>query len=820
VGRTHRRWRKMAGHAARQSLGLLLCSGLLATMPLSWAHAAEATDRTDADRQTDADANRIEEISVVARKRSEDLQQVPIPVTVLSAAELEQKNLANFTNFETKFPAFSVYLTNPKQLNLGIRGIGNNGFNTDGIDGSVGVFVDGVYSGRLGMSSGDFSDVDEVELLRGPQGTLFGKNTTAGAVIINSRAPSFTPELSAEATNGNFGYDQVKANVSGPLVDGKLAARMSAFYNDRGGTYPNVHDGSAENGRQGEGVRFQFLGNITDDMSLRLIAAHTNQDFDSTSPITMGIYNPGALQARMIAAGYPGGVLVSNAKDRLVDLNSLNASTTRANSFSSQYNWELNDLGAITNILAYQTWFCHTYNDNDYTQLDAIRDYGSCNNEHQMSEEARWASPKDRPVEAVIGSFVSSQELAVDSRMLFGSQYNIWASNPSTALFPNTKSGSWASGYYAGSVLGTRLQSQAKFHTDTEAMFANTTWHPDAERRWSIDFGLRPTWESKRMTYDGWVSNNPGGLSQAQINLLSPASGNAQLGRASDSVDDYSLSGQTGVDYKVTPDIMLYAEVARGHKSKGFNLLAENASNPDPNVAMAIAHGASQHIAGEQSDNLEMGVKSEWLDHRLLMNATLFDTLVKNYQANESVGSGTTATKFLANVGFMRSKGVELESEARLLDGLRLKGFAAYDLATYASFHNSACPSEISALSCDLTGRQVAWAPKWTTDLTLDYSHSLGDDITGYVSIDENWRSDQNTVVTLDPNAVIHGYALTNLRFGALLMDGAIDVQFWVNNLFDRSYWVNLLGYTKSTGLIQGYPGDPLMFGGTVRVRF
>jgi iron complex outermembrane receptor protein len=111
----------MAGLSTGQSLGLLLCSGLLATTPPSWVQAADASDRTGADQLADADGNRIEEISIVARKRSEDLQQVPIPVTVLSASELEQKNLANFTNFETKFPAFSVYLTNPKQLNLGIR---------------------------------------------------------------------------------------------------------------------------------------------------------------------------------------------------------------------------------------------------------------------------------------------------------------------------------------------------------------------------------------------------------------------------------------------------------------------------------------------------------------------------------------------------------------------------------------------------------------------------------------------------------------------------------------------------------------------------
>jgi iron complex outermembrane receptor protein len=765
----------------------------------------------------DLGGDRLEELTVVARKRAENPQDVPIPVTILSGEQLERENLVNFTNFLSKFPAFSVYLTNPKQLNLGIRGIGNNGFNTDGIDGSVGVFVDGVYSGRLGMASGDFSDIDQVELLRGPQGTLFGKNTTAGAVIINSRAPSFTPEASGEATLGNFGYQQYKINASAPLVEDKLAARLSAFYDTRDGYYPNISGGEV-NGRQGEGVRLQLLERVTDDLSVRLIASHSNQGYDAPSPVTMGIYNPNALQSRMAAAGYS--LLVSDDQQRQVNLNNSLASTTRANMLNSQVTWDLGAYGSVTNIAAYQTWFCHTYNDQDYTQLDAIRDYGSCNNERQFSEEARWASPTGGAVEAVAGTFVSSQELVVSSRIQFGSQYNIWAANPSASLFPNVKAGSWASGAYAGLITGAGFQSQGKFHTDTEAAFANVSWHPDEARRLSVDFGLRPTWESKRMTYDGWVVSNPGNLSQAQLNLLSPSSGNAQLGQAASSVEDYALSGQTGLHYRLDEDMMVYAGVARGHKSKGFNLLAENGSNPDPNVNLAILHGATQAIAGEESDNVEIGVKSEWLDHHLLLNGTLFDTLVKNYQANESIGAGAAATKFLANVGFLRSKGAELEAEARLLDGLHLKGFAAYDLATYASFRNAACPSEITALSCDLTNRQVAWAPKWTSDLSLDYMRTLEPDVIGYVAIDENWRSAQNTTITLDPQANIKGYALTNLRFGALLMDGKLDAQFWFNNLFNRPYWVNLLGYTKSTGIIQGYPGDPLTIGATLRVRF
>ncbi len=227
------------------SAALLACAGLM--LGASAARAAEVAETAV------ADTGRIEEVQVFARKRSENVQQVP--VTVLTSQQMARQNLVSFTNFQFKFPAFSVYLTNPKQLNLGIRGIrgiGNNGFNTDGIDGSVGVFVDGVYTGRPGMVSGDFNDIEQVDLLRGPQGTLFGKNTTAGAVIINTRKPSFTPELNLEASGGSYAYQQYKFSASGPVIADKVAVRLSGYYSNMAGTYPNIYPGGADaNARQG-----------------------------------------------------------------------------------------------------------------------------------------------------------------------------------------------------------------------------------------------------------------------------------------------------------------------------------------------------------------------------------------------------------------------------------------------------------------------------------------------------------------------------------------------------------------------------------------
>ena len=791
----------------KHGLAFLFSSSMLLTVAQA-AHAADAATAA-AEPAAAADDSRIEEVMVTARKRSENVQTVPTPVTVISGGDIQRQNLLNFTNFQYKFPSFSVYLTNPKQQNLGIRGIGNNGFNTDGIDGSVGIFVDGVYTGRQGMVSGDFSDIADIELLRGPQGTLFGKNTTAGAVIINSKLPTFTPEGSAEVTFGEDNLRQVKASVSGPILGDKLAARVSAYYSDKDGNYTNRSGGPDANARQGEGVRAQFLAKANDDVTFRLIVQHTEQNFNSIGPVTLSVYNPAALQARMTAAGYT--LLVSDAEKREVNIDAALTATTHANLVSGQLDWDLGDKGQITSISAFQNWTCFTNNDNDYTQLNAIPDYGSCNVERQYSQELRWASVKDKPVEAVAGVFLSKQYLGVNSRIRFGNQYYIWAANPSATAFPTLGGKTWAQGAYADAVAGFGIRSYAAFHTDTNAIFGNVVWHPMADRKLALNLGLRQTWEDRDYAYSGWVESNLGNLNAAQITAMSAAGANAQVGSAKDSLTDKSLSGQVGVSYQFTPDVMAYVTAARGHKSAGFNLLPF-----DPTTSI---YGAKQDVEGETSDNIEGGFKSEWFDHRLLLNVTAFDTDVKNYQANQAIGVGNTAVKFLANVGSLRSKGVEVESEARLGE-LRVKGFVGYNKATYGSFHNSVCPAQSTALTCDLTGRQVAWAPKWTSNITVNYEHSFVSGTTSYVAFDANWRSTQNTTITLDPSAQIKSYSLANLRVGTLFMNDSLDVQVWAENLFDKAYYINLLGLTKSTGLIQGYPGNPRTIGGTVRYHF
>jgi len=770
------------------------------------ANSAAAAEKAPADGQ-------IGDLVVYARKRPENAQSVPIPITTLGGVELSTQNLANFTDFQAKFPAFSVYLTNPKQLNLGIRGIGNNGFNTDGIDGSVGIFVDGVYTGRQGMVSTDFNDIADVELLRGPQGTLFGKNTTAGAVIINTAKPSFTFGAKGEVNIGNQGLRESKGSVTGTLIPDLLAFRLSGYYSETNGNYKNLYNGQYQNARQGEGLRGQLLFTPASNLTVRLIGTWNHQGFNTMSPVITSIYNSAALQTRMANAGYT--LNTGSAANPVINLNSPLNARTDTYAASGTIDYDLGKGGTITAISAWEHWKCYTNNDNDYTQLNAIPDYGSCNNEQQFSQELRWSTPKGGAIEATVGGFLSRQQLAVDSRIQFGNQYYIWAANPSTTDFPNVSGKTWAQGAYANALAGLGFASHGVFHTNTEALFGNVSWHPDKARRLSLDGGLRYTWEHRSQFYAGWVTQNTGNLTTAQLSDMSSAAANAALGSVNQALSDNALSGEGSISYKVLPDAMVYVKYARGYKSAGFNLLPVTDSR-------IIALGGSQTVKGETADNFEAGIKSEWFHHRLLVNLTAFHTVVQNYQANESQGVGNTAIKFLANVGSLTSNGVELEAEAQLAKGLHAKGFIGFDHAYYSSFHNSVCPGEVAStvLTCDLTGRQVAWTPKWTGDVSLDYTHPVARGADGYGLIDVNWRSAQNTTVTLDPLAWIAPYALVNARVGVKLAEGRFDLQLWSDNLLNKGYYINMLGLTKSTGIVQGYPGNPRSFGLRVRVSY
>ena len=222
----------------------------------SWSPAQAAETPASASKGESA-SGQLETVTVTARRRTESAQAVPTPMSVVGGQALETQRVYRIQDLQQLVPSVNVAYMHARQSSVSIRGLGNNPA-SDGLEGSVGLYIDNVYLGRPGMAVFDLMDIEQLEVLRGPQGTLFGKNTTAGVINISTRAPSFTPERSIETSLGEDGYFQTKGTISGPLTD-DLAGRFSAYRTRSDGDIKNEHDGHDLNGGSRQGFRGQLL---------------------------------------------------------------------------------------------------------------------------------------------------------------------------------------------------------------------------------------------------------------------------------------------------------------------------------------------------------------------------------------------------------------------------------------------------------------------------------------------------------------------------------------------------------------------------------
>ncbi len=753
-----------------------------------------------ADAGPDASPEGVQDVVINARKRTENLQEIPAPITYVSGDQLQQDNIQNIRQFEQVLPSFSWAASNPKQTNIGVRGIGNNGGNNDGIDPSVGVFVDGVYAGRLGEVTSNFNDLESVVLLRGPQGTLFGKNTIGGALLINSQAPSFTRGAEFETSLGTYDLNEFKGNVTGAVVDGTVAMRLAAYYTSPNGYLTNIYNGSTYAQQQGQGVRAQALITPNPDLTIRIIAEHDSQDFNLPTPTTWGVLagsgatakckkgvpSGGNLQTRMACAGYT--LLVASPYDHEIDLNQRASAATDTTSLTGQVDWNVG-YGTITSITGYRDWHFHPYNDNDGTQLDAIRQFGTTNSVQTYTEELRWASPKGSTFETVAGLYFYDQVLAADQMQVLGSQYRIYSGKS----YPTGTS--WASSYTV--------------NDNSEAAFAHTIWH--VTDRWAINGGLRWTYEYKAVDWTGFAIN---GTPVATVNAIN---GGKFVTNVSNKATDGSPGGELGTSYQVTDDALAYVLYSHGSVAKGINA-------PALTNATALRAGGNQIIAPEDADAVELGAKTEWFEHRLVVNADIFDQYVWNYQTTQAAlayNNGVPAsTSFLANVGSVISRGAEVQVTVKPAPGWHITGWAAYNNASYGSFHDAQCPQESGvAAVCDLTGKQVPFTPRYSTDLRAEYEHQIGEGINAYFVADWNWRSAQNVSLSLDPYSDIKPYGIVNLRVGARMLNETLDLSLFGNNLFNANYLITST-YNSTTKTFTALAGAPLQVGMTARLKF
>ncbi|WP_343527056.1 TonB-dependent receptor [Sphingomonas sp.] len=777
--------------------------------------AADVPRRDDGptDSATDPAVDPGNDILVTARRREERAQDVPIALSVVSAEQLGIRGDYRLDQVQQLVPSLQVFSFNPRNTNINIRGLGSNvALTNDGLENGVGVYIDNVYYGRVGQSQFDLVDLDRVEVLRGPQGTLFGKNTTAGAINISSRLPQFQWHADGQADIGNYDYRQVRGSVTGPLIDGLAAFRLSAAYTTRDGFLYNATTRRRVHDYENATVRGQLLLTPDPALTIRIIGDWGQQDQSCciNLPVsTFATYDNGAAIANSFTqrlARFPNYTpLPIDPFARTTDANSPFQANMDTWGVSGQVDYDLGN-AAVTSITAVRQWNWFPRNDGDMIGLSINTQGHILNFQRQFSQELRIASTGTRNVDWLLGAYYFQQVVRGYSRTEFGS-------DAALALFPSDDQ------RVAGIATNGLLSAgQSDPHTKSGAIFGQGTWHVTPAL--SLTAGLRYTHEEKwgRYRNERVFAQPTTGLTAAQIarvtairNALTPVQA------FSVDADDDSFSGLATLGWKPSEDTLLYATYSRGAKSQGLNLTN-------------LPAGVDPVVRPEKVDNYEIGLKSQFLDRRVTLNLAAYQTNVRDYQTTivqQLIGTNTYIN-YIANIPKVRSRGFEGDLAVRPADWLSLTGSLAYTDATYRDYPNG--PTPVEALNPttaspggspvrDFSGQRLAGVPKWAASVGGDITRALGGDTEAYVHGDWSYRSSYYTVASNSRYGLVPGYGLVNARAGIRLGEGGrYDLSVWARNLFDKDYFqtLNVVNY----GLVTAILGDPGTYGATLKVRF
>ncbi|WP_256930752.1 TonB-dependent receptor [Pseudomonas sp. ABC1] len=748
----------------------------------------------------------LEPVNVSARHRAEASEDVPVSMTVLDGEQLEQAGLYGLREIQQKAPGLVVSGHGPRHAGYGLRGFGATAFN-DGLDSSVGIFVDGVYLGRQGMAFSDLLDVERIEVLRGPQGTLFGKNSSAGALNITTRQPTFHDEVEAEASFGSYGERRYRATLSGALFDDVLAGRFSFVDRTRDGTVDNRNNGSSINTIDSQAMRGQLLWTPNEYLSARLIA-EVGRD-DSVSAVLASHYSEQS-DARAVAMGYQMPTAAPFERNAW-DNQPLKARSDQ-NALSLQLDWQIADYLGLTSITAYRDWALRDARDADGMDL-SIAYLDTALDQRQFSQELRLSGALGSNLDYVAGLYYLQQTLEREHVVEFGEDAGAWFVADQLDELRNQLGLNLTHPRQIPSFLlgGTRQTLSGEQKSDSRAVFSHVTWRP--RERLELTAGLRYTYERKR----GWVAREASG--EVPLSSLPPTlqAGGELLRQLAlgdyyyrrDSVGEGDISSLLGASYRFNDQVLGYANWSRGHKAGGINF---DVVGPQTRAT----------FDAEQATSVEVGLKTRFWQQRASLDLALYQTDVDDYQAltlsqPEHVWQPPLRNNLL-NVGKARLRGVELDSQWRLHSRLDMRLGVAWSDARYRSFDNAPCGPGTAPSLCDYSGKRLYNAPEWNATAGLDYRHPLGLGLEGFAGLDQSLRSGYYGTLEGGKGSWQPGYGLTNLRMGLRASDHGWEVEFWVRNLFDRDY-VTAVYATLGLGDYAVTPGDPRTLGMTMRVR-
>ena len=751
------------------------------------------------------DNRQLNEVSVTARRRNEKIQSVPIAISVVRGAAIEDAGAFNVNRVKELIPTVQLYSSNPRNTTLNIRGLGSTfGLTNDGIDPGVGFYLDGVYYARPAATTLDFVDIEQIEVLRGPQGTLFGKNTTAGALNITTRKPTFSPAASAEVSFGNYGYIQAKASVNGKIAH-KLAGRLSFSGTQRDGTIYNVASQKYVNDINNLGGRLQLLYTPGENVNITFAADAAQQRPEGYAQVIAGVVTtkrPAYRQFNAIITDLKYQLPSLNAFDRLIDHNTTWRSGNDLGGVSLNVDAKIGN-GTLTSTTAYRYWNWDPSNDRDFTGLPVLSLSQATSKHKQWSQEVRYAGHFSSKLSGVIGVFVIGQDLKTAPVHIEESGAAQWRFSQSTT------SELWKT---PGLLDGYGIRTTSRLQTLSAAVFGQLDWAITGKLH--VLPGLRYNYDDKkvdfnRKTYGGLQTTDPALIALKNI-VYTDQVFNAKT-------DDTNLTGQLTVAFKPNGNINTYATFSTSYKPVGLNLGGLPTANGQPMLELA-------EIKPEYVQHYEAGIKTTPTATSTL-NLAIFNTDIKDFQTQVQTAELGVNRGYLANAEKVQVRGAELDGNIRFNNNFSIFGAVAYTDGKYRSFKNAPVPLEetggTSAFK-DISGSRLPGISKWSGSLGGEFSTGgkfLAQGGRYFLALDGYYRSEFSSSPSPSPFLNVDGYAIFNGRLGFRAAKG-VSVFIWGRNLFNKDYYEQLLVAAGNAGQYAGVLGDPRTYGITLRYNF
>ncbi|NBR31801.1 MAG: TonB-dependent receptor [Sphingomonadaceae bacterium] len=719
------------------------------------------------------------DIIVTAQKREENLQSVPVAISVISGAALANNGGLTLENAQYLVPSmnFRKAGTTLNQA-LFLRGVGTINFSI-AAEPSVAAVLDGVVLSRAGEGFSDLFDVERVEVLRGPQGTLFGKNASAGVVSIVTKRPTDKLESTVEASYFDKSEYRARATINAPLSE-KVRSRITGFYGQYDGNIYNIAAKTKVNGYKRYGLRGVIEADASETLTLTLRADYRKANDDCCGEII----SPRPTNAAALALT---GTTFDGVEARTVNQNLVTATKEKSWGTSLQADLELGD-HTLTSITSYRGWDNREIRDGDwlsqpYVGLNQLHDNGP-QTSNTFTQEVRIASPTGGLIEYVVGAYYSRAKsertftrnvIACSASTLaeIAAGLRPCSTDPAVSTFTNP---------IGSATFGSTF--------DNKALFGQTTINVSSAFR--LIGGLRYTKDDLDV-FLGRTSNFPDARPGIRPNF-NFAGGTSKS----------NVSGKAGFQADVTEDTMVYGSYTRGYKGPAYNVFFNMYKSANPPLAGLVGIDDTNVIAAETVDAFEVGAKNSLFDGRAIINVAAYYAKYYNYQANNPDLVAGVVTTRLTNAGTVSTKGFEVDAILRPARNVNISGGFAYNDAQVVAFR---LPAGGNPANIVAPGTPLPNAPKYKASVGADWTIETGNSFNVQLGTSLAYQSSQiyelTANLTTRAGTTVAGYSIVDVNASLVDVNDRWKITAHVKNLFDKSF---------ASSIISGGPGGSFRY--------